>query len=90
MQRIDEKTLLLRNILGNIIKQYRTKTGLSGNKFAAEYDIGNGNLSRIENANVDCKFITLWRIAEALDMKPSELVKLIEDKVGTKFKLIDE
>ena len=90
MQHIDEKTLLLRNILGCIIKQLRLKTGQSGNKFAAEYDIGNGNLSRIENANVDCKFITLWRIAEALNMKPSELVKLLEEKLGDSFKLIDE
>lgn len=32
-------------------------------------------MSRIENAKVDCKFITLWKIAEALGMKPSEFVK---------------
>ena len=47
-------------------------------------------MSRIENAKVDCKFITLWKIAEALGMKPSEFVKQLEDKLGKDFKLIDE
>ena len=91
MQRKDEKTLHLRNRLGELIKNTRINTTkLSANKFSNEYDIGNGNMSRIENAKVDCKFITLWKIAEALGMKPSEFVKQLEDKLGKDFKLIDE
>ena len=91
MQRKDEKTLYLRKIVGELIKATRVNnTKLSANKFSNEYDIGNGNMSRIENGKVDCKFITLWKIAEALGMKPSEFVKLLENKLGNNFKLIDE
>ena len=91
MQRKDEKTLNLRNVMGKTIRKLREeKTNLSCNKLANEFDIGNGNLNRIENGVVDCKFITLWKIAEALGMKPSELVKILEDKLGENFSLIDE
>lgn len=91
MQRKDEKTLNLRKVMGETIRKLREeKTSLSCNKLANEFDIGNGNLNRIENGVVDCKFITLWKISEALGMKPSEFVKVLEDKLGENFSLIDE
>lgn len=91
MQRKSEKTLQFRKTLGNIVKNLRlNKTGLSGNKLANEYDIGNGNISRIQNGEVDCKLITIWKIAESLDIKFSELSKLLEDELGDDFKLTDE
>ncbi len=91
MQRKSEKTLQFRKTLGNIIKKIRLEnTGLSGNKLANEYDIGNGNISRIQNGEVDCKLITVWKIAESLGIKFSELSKLLEEELGEDFKLIDE
>lgn len=91
MQHKSEKSLQLRNTLGNKIKELRiSRTKLSGNRLANEYDIGNGNLSRIENAVVDAKFITIWKISEALGLKFSDFAKLLEDELGDDFKLIDE
>ncbi len=91
MQRKTEKTLQFRKILGNLITKLRLdKTGLSGNKLANEYDIGNGNISRIQNGEVDCKFVTLWKISESLGLKFSEFAKLLEEELGEDFKLIDE
>ena len=91
MQRSSEKTLHFRKTLGHLIKQLRlTKTKLSGNKLANEYDIGNGNISRIQNGLVDCKFVTIWKISEALNMKFSDFAKMLEDELGDDFKLIDE
>lgn len=91
MQRKTEKTLQFRKTIGNLVKQLRLKhTGLSGNKLANEYDIGNGNISRIQNGEVDCKFVTLWKIAESLGIKFSEFSKLLEEELGEDFKLIDE
>lgn len=91
MQRKSDKTLHFRKTLGKIIKQIRLeKTGLSGNKLANEYDIGNGNISRIQNGEVDCKLITIWKIAESLNIKFSVLSKILEDELGEDFKLIDE
>ena len=90
MQYKDEKTLQLRNILGETCRELREELKLSCNNFEDAYDFSKGNINRIENGVVDCKVITLWKIAEALGMKPSEFIKLMEDKLGDKFTLIDE
>jgi len=91
MQNKDDKTLQLRNVLGSFVTEFRrSNTNLSCNKMEEEYDFSRGSLNRIENGVVDCKFITFWKIAEALGVKPSEFVKLLEDKLGKDFKLIDE
>lgn len=90
MQNKNSKSLYLRKILGNTIKELRENQGVSANKLTNEYDIGSGNLSRIENAVTDCKFITLWKIAEALNIKFSELAIYIENKIEKDFKLMDE
>ncbi len=91
MQRKSDKTLYFRKILGKVVKQLRIdKTGLSGNKLANEYDIGNGNISRIQNGEVDCKLITVWKIAESMGIKFSDLSLLLEKELGEDFKLIDE
>ena len=90
MQRKNLKSLYLREILGKTIRQIREEKNVSANKLANEYEIGNGNLSRIENAVTDCKFITLWRIAEALNIKFSDLALCIEQNLDSDFKLMDE
>ena len=89
MQRKTDKTLYLRTKLAETIKSLRISKNDSGNNFANEYDIGNGTLYRIENALIDCKFITLWKIAEALDMKLSDIIKIVENEVGKDFHLTD-
>ena len=90
MQNKNAKSLYLRKVLGSTIKTLRENQKISGNKLANEYEIGNGNLSRIENAITDCKFITLWKISEALNMKFSELALRIEENLEENFKLMDE
>ena len=66
-------------ILGKTIRQIREEKQIPANKLANEYDIGNGILSRIENTVTDFKFIPLWRIAESLNIKFSDLAKFIEN-----------
>lgn len=91
MQYKDEKSLHLRKLFGQIVKDIReNKKGLSGNKFANEYGINDSNLGKIERAEIDCKFVTFWKIAEALEVKPSQFVKILEDTLGDDFTLIDE
>lgn len=90
MQNKNSKSLYLRKILGDTIKELREERGISANKLTNEYDIGSGNLSRIENAVTDCKFITLWKISEALNIKFSELAIYLENKIEKDFKLMDE
>ena len=49
-----------------------------------------GGLSKLENGLTDPKITTLWMFAEASGMKLSELIMLIEEKVGQEFKFIEE
>lgn len=90
MQYKDEKTLQFNKKLGETIKKIRTNKGVSSNKLADEYDLNSGNLSRIENGVYNCKFISIWKIAEALGLKFSEFAKILETELGEDFKLIDE
>ena len=91
MQYKSEKTLQLINILGKVVKKLRqenTKTSL--NTFSYEYDLNPGNLSRIENGQIEAKITMLWRIAEALDIPLSELIKQVEKELDNDFSIIDK
>ena len=86
MQYKDENTEHLAKVVGQLIKEQRIKTmNCSINKFAHEFDLDVGNISRIENGLTDIKLVTLWKISEALNMKVSDLISLVEKKLGDKF-----
>lgn len=91
MQYQDKKSQYFREVLADLTKDIRIKyTGLSCNKLADEYGLNDSNLGKIERAKIDCKFITLWKIVEASGLKFSEFAKLLEEKLGDDFKLMDE
>ena len=90
MQTKNKKTLILREKIGELITRLRNENGYSCRKFAYEYDISRSNLNKIENSEIDCKVITLWKISEALGIKMSELMKILEEELGEKFTLIDK
>ncbi len=91
MQLNESKQLLLSKKLGKLFRRLRiNNTNLSINKLAESYDIARGNLSKIENGIVECKFVTVWKIAEALNMKCSDVVRILEEELGEDFKLMDE
>ena len=90
MQRNNENSFQLIKCLGGILKNIRTSKGLSCTKLAYQYDIDKGNLSRIENGLIDCKFTTLWKISEALEIKLSDLIKILEKDLGKDFKIEEE
>ncbi len=89
MQQKDDKSLYFAKILGEIIKEYRCKK-CSINRLAHEYDLDVGNTSRIENGLIDAKLVTIWKIAEALKIKPSEIINNLEDRLGENFHFFDE
>lgn len=91
MQYKNEKTLHLINVIGKIIKKNRLeKTDLSLNTFAYGYDLNPGNLSRIENGQIEAKITMLWRIAEALEMPLSTIIKQVENEIGNKFFIVEK
>jgi len=91
MQYSNDKFILLNNALAEVVKELRVKkTGLSVNKFGESYGIEKNNILRIEKAKGYCKLITIWQIANAYGLSFSKFIKLVEDKLGSDFTLIDE
>ena len=90
MQGNSEKYLYLKETAGKVFRNVRkTHTTLTCNKAEEEYDIGRGNLNRLENGKTDPSFTTLWKAAEANGQKLSHIISLIENEVGENFSLTD-
>jgi len=88
MQQNFEKLIKL---FGKSIKECRTKSRKKSlNIFAYENDLDPGNLSRIENGRIEPRLTMIWRISEALGVKPSELLSKIETQLGDDFYLIEK
>ena len=60
----------------------RRKKGLSQEALSGFAPIARSHLSMIETGSKQANFETIWRLAEALDMKPSELVAEIEEEIA--------
>ena len=78
---MQEEDKILLQMFGKHLKLLRTKQYSSLNKFAFDnLPLTSATISRIENANVDFKFTILVKIANALDISPSELLEGINFK----------
>lgn len=66
--------------VGRAIRELRKERGLSQDVLSGFAGIARSHLSMIETGGKQANFETIWRIAEALDMRPSELVRFIESK----------
>jgi len=83
-----QKAILLKAV-GKVVHNQRAKMNTGINKFSFEYDIGNGLLSRLENGIADTKISTLWKLANAFEIKFSEFAKLIEKELPESFNFFD-
>lgn len=84
----DRKKSIIMKILGKNVKKLRGET--SQFMLASENDISVSIISTVERGLKDPQFTTLYKIAEALNIKTSELVKLVEDQLPNGFSLIDK
>lgn len=86
-----DKNLQFMIAVGEVFKDIREeKTHHSINKFALEYDLDRGNLSRIEKGLLGCRLITAWKISEAAGISFVEFAQRLEKKLGKDFVLFDE
>jgi len=67
-------------IVGTVIQEYREKKHLSQEVVSGLADIFRTHLSAIERGVRKPTLETFFKIAYALDIKPSELMKLIEER----------
>lgn len=69
--------------VGVVVRTLRKQKGLSQEVLSGLAGIARTHLSMIETGSKQANFETIWRIALALDMRPSEFVRLIEDMSDT-------
>ena len=67
-------------ITGLIIGMLRTRRGISQEVLSGLAGVARSHLAMIENGSKNANVDTLWRISSALDMRLSELLRMIEDE----------
>ena len=68
--------------VGRTIRALRRERKLSQDVLSGFAGIARTHLSMIETGAKQANFETIWKIAQALDMRPSELVERIEKEIG--------
>ncbi len=63
---------------GIVVSRLRTERGITQERFSAFAGISRSHLTMIENGRKTVRLSTLWRLAEALGLRPSDLVRLAE------------
>ena len=69
-------------VIGRVIREYRESRGFSQEVISGLADIGRTHLSAIERGVRKPTLETFFRIAEAMEIEPSQLMRLIEDAIG--------
>lgn len=88
--KFSEKEMQILLALSKAVKNKRLEKAKSQRVLADEYEIHKSMFSRYENCESEPKLFSLWRVANALDIKPSELFYLIEKELVDNIVLIDE
>ena len=66
---------------GVVIGRLRMKKGMTQESMSGLAGIARSHLAALENGEKTVKLSTLWAIAYALGMKPSELIRLVETEM---------
>lgn len=69
---------------GKVLKDLRLARGLSQEALAHEAEIQRNFVSLIERGHNQPTIGTLWKLAEALDVSPSEMITEVETRLGAK------
>lgn len=87
---LKEQKILLQKLLAEYVKEKRRETKKSITLISNEIDMTKSIWADLERGIKDPQFSTLWRVAEALNMPLSKLIKEIEKKTGQNFTLIED
>lgn len=69
-----------RKAFGVVISTLRVQKGLTQESLSGLAGIARSHLAALENGEKTVKLDTMWRIAEALGISPSELVRRTEQE----------
>ena len=84
----DKRKNLIMKTLGKNVKKLRGEK--SQFLMASENDISISIISTVERRIKDPQLTTLFKIAEALNIKTSDLIKLVEEQLPKGFSLIEK
>lgn len=90
MQHVNLKDAeIIFKVLAKVVRREREKLGKSQRLLADEFALQHSLICRLENGQNEPKFISLWSVAEALGIKLSDLIKLVEEELPAGFSLLD-
>ena len=69
-----------RKAFGLVISRLRTRKGLTQERMSGLAGIARSHLVALENGEKTVRLDTMWRIAEALEIQPSLLIRLTEEE----------
>ena len=69
-------------VTGSVIRKLRRDRGISQDVLSGLAGIGRTHLTMIENGDKNASVDTLWRIANALGLPLSQLIKLVEQETN--------
>lgn len=85
MANANQKGALIMNydyrVDGQIIGRIRVQREMSQEVLSGMLGVARSHLAMIESGSKNANVETLWRIASALDMRMSELMRLVEDEI---------
>lgn len=64
---------------GLVLKKYRNLAGISQEELAASCELDRTFISLLERGKRNATLVTIFKISNSLKIKPSELIKEIED-----------
>lgn len=70
-----------RYAVGRVIRRLRKERGQSQELLSGLTGMARSHLAMIENGDKQANFETLWRLSNALDIMPHELVQYIEEEI---------
>ena len=68
--------------VGQVIRKFRTQKHMTQELLSGFAGIARSHLSMIENGTKQANMETIWRIALAVEMSPSQLIAAIEDEIA--------
>jgi len=68
------------HIMAQVIGKLRVQKGMSQEAIAKNAQLARSHYAMIESGSKSASVETLWRIAQALEMRLSELIRMVEDQ----------
>ena len=69
-------------VTGRIIRELRERKGLTQEVLSGLAVVSRSHLAEIESGRINANVETLWRIAEAMGIKLSDLIRMVERDIA--------